>query len=63
MRHTPDQQLTLMALAMAVHPRRICPGLIHNSIKGPHYSYVAYQRKLITLGITPMYESEGQLLR
>jgi len=30
----PDQQLTLEVLAMAVHQRRVRPGLIHHSDQG-----------------------------
>lgn len=59
MRHKPDQQLTLMALAMAVRQRRIRPGLIHHSDQGAQYSCVAYQRQLFTLGITPSMSRKG----
>jgi transposase InsO family protein len=38
MREKPDQQLTLEALAMAVHQRRMHPGLMHHSDRGAQYS-------------------------
>lgn len=59
MREKPDQQLTLMALAMAVRQRRIRPGLIHHSDQGAQYSCVAYQQQLIGLGITPSMSRKG----
>lgn len=59
MRHTPDQQLTLDALAMAVRQRRIRPGLIHHSDQGAQYSALAYQRQLATLGMTPSMSRKG----
>ncbi|MDI3461551.1 MAG: Transposase [Nitrospira sp.] len=55
----PDQQLTLTALAMAVRQRRIRPGLIHHSDQGPTYSCLVYQRRLVTLGITPSMSRKG----
>jgi transposase InsO family protein len=59
MREKPDQQLTLMALAMAVRQRRIRPGLIHHSDQGAQYSCVAYQQQLLTLGLTPSMSRKG----
>ena len=59
MRATPDQQLTLDALAMAVHQRRVPPGLIHHSDQGAQYSCVAYQRHLTQLGVTPSMSRKG----
>lgn len=59
MREKPDQQLPLMALAMAVRQRRICPGLIHHSDQGAQYSCVAYQRQLSAVGITPSMSRRG----
>ena len=59
MRSTPDQQLTLDALAMAVRQRRVRPGLIHHSDQGAQYSCGAYQRQLTTLGITPSMSRKG----
>lgn len=59
MRATPDQQLTLEALAMAVRQRRVRPGLIHHSDQGAQYSSVAYQRQLATLGMTPSMSRKG----
>ena len=55
----PDQQLTLNALAMATHQRRVQPGLIHHSDQGAQYSCLAYQRQLTTLGITPSMSRKG----
>jgi transposase InsO family protein len=59
MRSTPDQQLTLDALAMAVRQRRVRPGLIHHSDQGAQYSCVAYQRQLASLGMTPSMSRKG----
>lgn len=59
MRDKPDQQLTLIALAMAVRQRRVQPGLIHHSDQGAQYSCVAYQQQLITHGITPSMSRKG----
>lgn len=59
MRSTPDQQLTLDALAMAVRQRRVRPGLIHHSDQGAQYSCGAYQRQLTSLGITPSMSRKG----
>jgi len=59
MRATPDQQLTLEALAMAVRQRRVRPGLIHHSDQGAQYSCVAYQQQLATLGMTPSMSRKG----
>jgi putative transposase len=59
MRATPDQQLTLEALAMAGRQRRVRPGLIHHSDQGAHYSCVAYQQQLATLGMTPSMSRKG----
>jgi transposase InsO family protein len=59
MRSTPDQQLTLDTLAMAVRQRRIRPGLVHHSDQGAQYSCLAYQRQLITLGMTPSMSRKG----
>lgn len=59
MREKPDQQLTLMALAMAVRQRRIRSGLIHHTDQGAQYSCVAYQQQLIGLGITPSMSRKG----
>ncbi len=55
----PDQQLTLDALAMAVHQRRVRPGLIHHSDQGAQYSCLAYQRQLVSLGIVPSMSRKG----
>src|SRR3954453_18448323 len=55
----PDQHLTLEALAMAVRQRRVRPGLIHHSDQGAQYSCLAYQRRLITLGMTPSMSRKG----
>lgn len=55
----PDQQLTLMALAMAIRQRRIRSGLIHHSDQGAQYSCVAYQQQLLGLGITPSMSRKG----
>ena len=55
----PDQQLTLDALAMAVHQRRVRPGLIHHSDQGAQYSCLAYQRQLVSLGIVPSMSLKG----
>jgi putative transposase len=59
MSHKPDQQLTLDALAMAVHQRRVRPGLIHHSDQGAQYSCLAYQRQLTTLGMTASMSRKG----
>jgi len=59
MREKPDQQLTLMALAMAIRQRRIPPGLIHHSDQGAQDSCVAYQQQLLVLGITPSRSRKG----
>ena len=59
MRSTPDQQLTLDALAMAVRQRRVRPGLVHHSDQGAQYSCVAYQRQLTALGLTPSMSRKG----
>lgn len=59
MREKPDQQLTLEALAMAVHQRRMHPGLMHHSDRGAQYSGTAYQQQLTTLGITPSMSGKG----
>lgn len=58
MRSTPDQQLTLDTMAMAVRQRRVRPGLVHHSDQGAQYSCVAYQRQLTTRPNTK-HESEG----
>ena len=55
----PDQQLTLDALAMAVRQRRVRPGLIHHSDQGAQYSCLAYQRRLVTLGMTSSMSRKG----
>lgn len=55
----PDQQLTLDALAMAVHQRRVRAGLIHHSDQGPQYSALLYQRRLVEMGITPSMSRKG----
>lgn len=55
----PDQQLTLDALAMAVGQRRVQPGLIHHSDQGAQYSGTAYQRQLMSLGMTPSMSRKG----
>jgi transposase InsO family protein len=55
----PDQQLTLDALAMAVCQRRVRPGLIHHSDQGAQYSCIAYQRQLVSLGMTPSMSRKG----
>jgi putative transposase len=59
MRNTPEQQLTLDALTMAIRQRRIRPGLIQHSDQGAQYSCLAYQRQLTTLGITPSMSRKG----
>ena len=59
MSHTPDQQLTLDALAMATRQRRVAPGLIHHSDQGAQYSCLAYQRQLTTLDVTPSMSRKG----
>jgi putative transposase len=59
MRAKPDQHLTLEALAMAVRQRRVRPGLIHHSDQGAQYSCLAYQRQLISLGMTPSMSRKG----
>jgi len=59
MRAKPDQQLTLEALAMAVRQRRVQPGLIHHSDQGAQYSCLAYQHRLLTLGMTPSMSRKG----
>jgi putative transposase len=59
MRDKPDQQLTLAALAMAVHQRQIRPGLIHHSDQGAQYSCGAYQQQLLAHGITPSMSRKG----
>lgn len=59
MRSTPDQHLTLDALAMAVRQRCIRPGLVHHSDQGAQYSCLAYQRQLATLGMTPSMSRKG----
>jgi putative transposase len=59
MRHTPDQQLTLDALAMAVRQRHARPGLIHHSDQGAQYSCMAYQRTLMQFGMTPSMSRRG----
>ena len=56
---TPDQQLTLEALAMATRQRRVQPGLIHHSDQGAQYSSVAYRRQLTILGMTPSMSRKG----
>ena len=55
----PDQQLTLDALAMAVHQRRVRPGLIHHSDQGAQYSCLAYQRQLVSLGMVASMSRKG----
>jgi putative transposase len=55
----PDQQLTLDALAMAVGQRRVRPGLIHHSDQGAQYSCLAYQRQLVSLGMTRSMSRKG----
>jgi putative transposase len=59
MRPTPDQQLTLDALALAVRQRRVRPGLIHHSDQGAQYSCMAYQRTLTQFGMTPSMSRKG----
>jgi putative transposase len=59
MREKPDQQLTLMALAMAVRQRCIRPGLIHHSDQGAQYSCAAYQQQLATFGMTASMSRKG----
>lgn len=59
MRTTPDQQLTLDALAMAVRQRQIKPGLIHHSDQGTQYSARLYQQRLRDLGLTPSMSRKG----
>jgi len=59
MRSTPDQQLTLDALAMAIRQRRVRRGLVHHSDQGAQYSALRYQRQLADLGISPSMSRKG----
>jgi putative transposase len=44
-------ELTVAALQMALDERDPCPGLLHHSDRGVHYSSAAYQRLLRAAGI------------
>ena len=59
---TPQQEITLEALTMAVETRRPRPGLIHHTDRGSQYSSAAYQDLLDEYGMRCSMSRPGQCL-